>query len=223
MWKATLRRIGAAVALPCRSMKLSELFPPETICVGLKQRTKPDLIEGLVRHAMTLGQVGREEYRLVIEKLLAREKLASTALGHGLALPHCQWSPLTRLVGVAGFLERGIPFGAADGGPVDGVFLVLSPPNNPEESFEVFGRLVALGRNSALRLLLRKCRTAAGVSAFFKEIDQPVSGHLDDLARVSLTQPEEKKRDPWRDLAFLSLTRHSHPDSGGNRSEGRWM
>ena len=68
-----------------------------------------------------------------------------------------------------------------------------------------------------MRLLLGRCQTPEHVSAFLDELDQPVAGPLDDLARMSLTQMVRKSRDPWRDLAAFSLTRD---DSDGRGREG---
>lgn len=214
---------SCAARLP---MRLAELFPPEAIRVGLEQHTKSAVIEDLVRHAVVLGYLRRQEERLIIDTILAREGLASTGLGHGLALPHCQWESLDRFVGVAGLLHQGIPFDAMDGEPVDRVFLTLAPPDNPEQSFDVLGRLVAVGRNKSLRLLLRACRTAEQVAAFLNEIDQPVAGRLDELARMSLTRLDRDQGDPWSDLAYFSLTREHRPArnrEGRSFPEPRWL
>ena len=207
-------------------MKLAELFPPEAIRVGLEQHTKSAVIEELVHHAVALGYLPRQEERPIIDTILEREGLGSTALGHGIALPHCQWRSLDRFVGVAGLLHQGIPFDAVDGEPVDRVFLTLAPPDNPEQSFDVLGRLVAIGRNKSLRLLLRGCRTAEHVSAFLDELDQPTVGRLDELARMSLSWLDREQRDPRSDLAFFSLTREEGPSHGGRKAgvpEWRWL
>jgi mannitol/fructose-specific phosphotransferase system IIA component (Ntr-type) len=210
----------AACAPPPR---LSELFPPEAIRIGLAQRSKAAVIEALVHHAVVLGYLSQHEEPRIVARILARESLASTALGHGIAMPHCQWDALDRFIGVAGLLRQGIPFDAADGQPVDGVFLTLAPADHAELSFEVLGRLVAVGRNSSLRLLLRECQTAEQVFAFLQEIDRPAAGHLDDLARLSLTRVSRDRRDPWRDLAYYSLTQEDRDPEGGGLSDQRWL
>ncbi len=207
-------------------LRLAELFPPEAIRVGLEEHSKFAVIEALVRHAVRLGYLRRQEERRIIDTILAREDLASTGLGQGLAMPHCQWESLDRIIGVAGLLHHGIPFDANDGEPVDGVFLVLAPADDPGQSFDILGRLVAVGRNKSLRLLLRECRTAEQVSAFLDKIDQPVTGCLDELARLSLTQLGRDRTNPWSELAYLSLTRADRPvrDREPTASpEPRWL
>ncbi len=207
-------------------VRLTEIFPPEAIRVGLEQHTKSAVIEELVHHAVDLGYLPRQEEGPIVDMILEREGLGSTGLGHGMAVPHCQWRSLERFVGVAGLLHQGIPFDAVDGEPVDSVFLTLVPPDSPEQSFDILGRLVAIGRNKSQLLVLRGCRTAEHVSAFLDELDQPVVGRLDDLARMSLSWRDPEKRDPRRELAIFSLTREDRParDREGEKGPGpRWL
>ena len=205
-------------------LRLTELFPPQAIRVGLNHHSKSAVIEELVRHAVVLGYLGRQEERLLIDTILAREDLGSTALGNGLAFPHCQWRTLDRFVGVAGLLHHGIPFDAVDGEPVDWIFLTLAPPSIPEQSFDVLGRLAAIGHNQGLRLLLSDCRTVEQIYAFLDGIDRPVVGQLDDLARMSLTLLDPVPGDPWREMARFGLLREERParDSRGF-FESRWL
>src|SRR5262249_55740709 len=155
--------------------------------------------------------------RLVVDTILDREDLGSTALGNGIAFPHCQWGSLERFVGVAGLLDRGIPFDARDGEPVDSIFLTLAPPDDPEQHVDVLGRLVASGRDKALRLLLRGCRTPEHVAVFLRRLDPPEIGPRDELARISLSWIERGHRDPWRELARLGLLRDDRPARHGER------
>jgi nitrogen PTS system EIIA component len=207
-------------------LKLTELFPPESIRVGLEQHTKPAVIEELVHHAVALGRLPEEAERPVLDAILQREGLGSTALGHGVAFPHCGCRSLERFVGVVGLLDRAIPFGAADGEPVDRVFLTLTPPDDSERSFDVLGRLVSLGQNKSLCLLLGGCRTAEHVSALLAELDQPVVGRLDELARMSLSWRERDRIDPRSELGYISLAREHRPDSdrqGQGLFRPRWL
>jgi nitrogen PTS system EIIA component len=207
-------------------VKLTELFPPEAIRVGLEQHSKSSVIVELGHHAVALGYLGRQEEGPIVSAIMEREDLGSTALGYGIALPHCQWRSLERSVGVVGLLHRGIPFDATDGEPVDKVFLTLAPSASPNNSIDVLGRLVAIGRDKSLRLLLGGCETAEHVSAFLDELDQPVAGRLDELARRGLTRLDRDQRDPWRELAAFGLVREDRPgrtrDSGAP-PEQRWL
>jgi PTS system nitrogen regulatory IIA component len=204
-------------------LRLAELFPPEAIRVGLEHRSKTDVIKALVHHAVDLGYIPLHEEQLIVDTLLKREGLASTGLVHGLALPHCQWRSLDRVVGVAGLLQRGIAFDALDGEPVDGIFLTLAPADHPEMYVDVLGRLLAVGRNKSLRLLLRACRTSEQVTAFLHTVDQPADGRLDDLAYMSLSRLDRDRHNPWRDLSYYSLTGDAHDLPGHGDADPRWL
>jgi len=202
-------------------VRLSDLFPPEAIRVGLEQHTKSEVIAELAHHAVVVGHLPARAEGLIVEAILERERLGSTALGHGIAFPHCRWRSLDRPVGVVGLLHPGIPFEAMDGQAVDAVFLTLTPPEEPAEFNDVLARLVAIGRNESRHLVLRGCQTAEQVVAFLAELDQPVVGRLDELARMSLSRRDRETRDPWRELAIFALTQEDRP--GGDVPRPRWL
>lgn len=217
-----MNRAGAADP----PVKLAELFPPESVRVGLDQPTKPGVIEALVHHAVGLGQLPLDAERPIVEAILAREHVGSTALGHGIAIPHCRWRSLDHLVGVVGLLRRPIPFDASDGEPVDRVFLTLAPADGPEQSFDAMGRLFSIGRNKSLRLLLRGCQTAEQLAELLEEIDQPVVGQLDELARMSLSRPERGRTEGRSELGYFGLVRDRAADPGwkaGGAFRPRWL
>ncbi|HEX9668129.1 MAG TPA: PTS sugar transporter subunit IIA [Thermoanaerobaculia bacterium] len=71
------------------------------------------------------------------QKLVERERLGSTAVGGGVAIPHCKLRGLAQAVVAIGRVERGIDFGAADGQPVRAFFVVVSPSEAPAEHLRV--------------------------------------------------------------------------------------
>jgi PTS system nitrogen regulatory IIA component len=151
---------------------LAEIFPPEAILLGLEKRTKRGVIEELVHHLVQLGHVGAGEEQAVVESVLAREKVSSTALGNGIALPHCRSSLTGRFLGVLGLDPRGISFDAVDGEPVQSVFLLLAPLAIWDKHYEVLGRITAIGRDKSRQVQLRGCRTPEAVHHFLQELDR---------------------------------------------------
>ena len=154
------------------SVGLAEIFPPEAIVVGLQSRSKQGVISELVHHLVGLGFLAEEDERAVVESVLAREKLGSTALYDGVAFPHCRSSFTERFVGVLGIETAGIPFDAASGGAVHSVFFFLAPLERREELYEVLGRISAIGRDKSRRAQLRGCRTAEAAHHFLQELDR---------------------------------------------------
>ncbi len=154
------------------SVGLADVFPLAAIVIGLEQRTKEGAIAELVHHLVKLGKLAEGEEQPVIQSILAREKLGSTALGNGVAFPHCRTSLTERFIGVLGSNPRGIPFDAVDGEPVCNIFLILAPLDGREQHYEVLGRIAAIGRDKSQRLQLRGCRSAEAVHHFLQELDR---------------------------------------------------
>jgi PTS system nitrogen regulatory IIA component len=154
------------------SIGLAEIFPPEAIVVGMKGRTKHEVIAELVHHLADLGYISESDEKGVVESILAREKLGSTILYDGIAFPHCRSTCTERFIGVLAIEPDGIPFNAANGGSVQSLFLFLAPLERREELYEVLGRLAALSRDKSRRAQLRGCRTAEAAHRFLQELDR---------------------------------------------------
>ena len=141
------------------------------IVLGLKSRTKPDVITELVHFLAQLVYIKQEEEAAVSQGILARERLASTALGNGVAFPHCRSSLTEKLVGVLGIEPVGIPFGAVDGESVRCSFLFLAPLDRREELYNLVGRIAAIGGDKSRSFQLRGCRTAEAAHQLLCELD----------------------------------------------------
>lgn len=151
---------------------LADIFPPEAIVVGLKNRTKQDAVAELVHHLVVLGRVAAEDESGLVESVLARERLGSTALYDGLAFPHCRSTVTEQFVGVLGIEPNGIPFDSVGGGLVQGIFLFVAPLERREDLYEVMGRIIAIGRDKGRRAQFRGCRTAEAAHRFLQELDR---------------------------------------------------
>ncbi len=93
--------------------------------------------------------------------LMEREGVHSTALGGGVAFPHARWGECTKLVVAVARMKREIDFGASDGTPVDLVFMLLGPDDDPSRHVRVLGRLARLvGQKEAMSGLREACDEA---------------------------------------------------------------
>lgn len=95
----------------------------------------------------------------VLAKLLARERLGSTGLGYGVAIPHARLRALDRMRGVFVRLESPVDFGAVDDQPVDLVFALLAPAHARSEHLRALARVSRILRRSDLRQKLRQSRS----------------------------------------------------------------
>ena len=101
--------------------------------------------------------------RAILEILLQREKLGSTAVGNGVAIPHGKLPKLGRLFGLFARLERPIDFEALDGQPVDLIFLLLAPEAAGADHLKALARVARLLRDPEIARKLRelaRCRRA---------------------------------------------------------------
>ena len=105
-------------------MTITDLVAPEAILPALKVNSKKQALQELAARAASL--TGQNE-RAVFEVLLQREKLGTTAVGYGVAIPHGKLPKLEKIFGLFARLERPIDFEAMDGQPVDLIFLLLAP------------------------------------------------------------------------------------------------
>ena len=105
-------------------MLLTDLVAPNAIIPALKVNSKKQVLQELAAKAAEL--CGQSE-RTILETLQQREKLGSTGVGNGIAIPHGKLPKLNKLFGLFARLERPVEFEALDSQPVDLVFLLLLP------------------------------------------------------------------------------------------------
>lgn len=94
---------------------------------------------------------------VIFDSLFAREKLGSTGLGHGVAIPHGRIKGLKETVGVFARLKQPIPFDAPDGAPVSLIFVLLVPEQATDLHLQILGELAHLFSDRELREHLSAC------------------------------------------------------------------
>ena len=143
-------------------MTLSDLVGPNAIIPALKVNGKKQAIQELAARAAAL--TGQNE-RAILEILLQREKLGSTAVGNGVAIPHGKLPKLGRLFGFFARLERPIDFEALDGQPVDLIFLLLAPEAAGADHLKALARVARLLRDPEVERKLRESNDADALYA----------------------------------------------------------
>src|SRR5436189_4443808 len=109
-------------------MKVLEFLDPKSIAIDLKSTNKQEVITELCQLLQANGQI--KEAVGVIEALMQREKLGSTGIGQGVAIPHGKSEAADKLVGALGISKKGVNFDALDGEPVHVIFLLVAPPDS---------------------------------------------------------------------------------------------
>lgn len=150
-------------------MKISELIRKELILPEIRASRKEDVIRELSEYLARQdeGVSGAE----VTKVLLEREKLGSTALGDGIAVPHGKLETVQKLVGCLGRSRRGIDFGAEDGKPTHFLFVIVAPPDCAGDHLKALARISRLFKDPDIRGRLMAAETAADLHAVFEEAD----------------------------------------------------
>src|SRR5438094_2152638 len=143
-------------------MPLNDLVAPNAIIPALKVNGKKQALQELAAKAAELS--GQNE-RTIFETLLQREKLGSTGVGNGIAIPHGKLPKLNKLFGLFARLDRPVDFEALDGQPVDLVFLLLAPEGAGADHLKALARVARLLRDPAIAHRLRESRDADALYA----------------------------------------------------------
>jgi nitrogen PTS system EIIA component len=151
-------------------MPLLDFLTPEAVVPSLRVGAKKPALQELAAQAARL--TGLNE-RVVFEALLQRERLGSTGIGEGLAIPHGKLPHLGRLFGLVARLDRPIDFEALDGQPVDILFLLLAPDGAGADHLKALARIARVLREPGTIDRIRAARDAAAIFAVLMESPTP--------------------------------------------------
>jgi PTS system nitrogen regulatory IIA component len=147
-------------------MLLGDFISPDSVVPSLKARSKKQLLQELSGRAARL--TGLQE-RDIFDVLWQRERLGSTGLGHGIAIPHGKLQGLKRIVGIFARVAEPIDFDAVDGQKVDIVFLLLAPEGAGADHLKALARISRLLREGSAVEKLRASKDAAALYAVLTE------------------------------------------------------
>lgn len=122
-------------------MRLLEFLRPEETIDELEAGEKAPAIKELLKAIRRTGAFPDKRMQAVFQALLAREKLGSTGIGGGVAVPHAKHKSVRRMTVVLGRSRKGVNFAALDGEPVYVLFLLVSPVDKPDEHLKGMQKL----------------------------------------------------------------------------------
>ncbi len=144
-------------------MTLMDILSPQSVIVGLRGETKEDIIEELV-DALAAGATISDREK-VLQAVLEREKIMSTGIGDGIAIPHGKSDAVVRLAAALGTQKRGVDFEALDGEPAFVFFLLVSPANVSGPHIKALARISRLLKNDDFKKKLISAANAAEIMA----------------------------------------------------------
>jgi PTS system nitrogen regulatory IIA component len=147
-------------------MALADLLHPDAIIPALKVTSKKQLLQELATKAAKLTGVSERE---IFDVILQRERLGSTGVGHGIAIPHGKLSGISSIKGIFARIESPVDFEALDDEPVDLVFLLLAPEGAGADHLKALSRIARVLRHQELVAKLRQTDSASAIYAFLNE------------------------------------------------------
>ncbi len=155
-------------------MNLSDALRETCVIADLKGRTKEEVLTELVRSLKETGLIDSVEEGVRV--ILEREKLGSTGIGEGVAIPHGKMKKLQNVLCAFGRSVKGVDFGAVDGQPVHIFFLLLAPEESTGLHLKMLSRISRIVRDAPFR---KKLIEEAHSPQTFKDIveeDKKFSG-----------------------------------------------
>ena len=152
-------------------MDLADILSPDAVLPSLKATNKKQALNDLAEAA---GRFTGIEPREIYDALLQRERLGSTGLGRGIAIPHVKLKALKRIICLFARLETPIGFESHDDEPVDLVFLLLAPEHASGDHLKALARISRLVREPAT---LDKLRSAPDTAALYSVLASPAASH----------------------------------------------
>jgi fructose-specific phosphotransferase system IIA component len=148
-------------------MKLSELFGKDCVVLDVKPNGKEQLLETIISELNSKDLI--KDYKHSLRDVIEREKVMSTGIGNGVAIPHAYTDGVNRLV--AGFFRtrKGVDFAALDGKKVDLFFIILGPKASRRNHIKVLAKISRLLNHEDFRENLREAPDVDSVLEVFRK------------------------------------------------------
>ena len=141
-------------------MKIKNILTQQLTQCGIPGGSKKRVLENLSTFVTEqLGGDG-DQAESLFHNLVARERLGSTGIGEGVAIPHCRVAGFNRIHGCLIKLEQAIDFGSLDDQPVDLIFALIVPEEQNEEHLATLARVAAIMQDDSSRMSLRQCTSS---------------------------------------------------------------
>ena len=149
-------------------MTLTDLLSPAAVISPLRANGKKQALQELALHAASLTGLSERE---IFEALLQRERLGSTGIGDGIAIPHWKLTNLTEIISGFGLSKSGIEFDSLDGKPAHLFFLLIAPDNSVGTHLKMLARISRMLKNSSFRTKLMNATSQKEIYQIIAEED----------------------------------------------------
>jgi mannitol/fructose-specific phosphotransferase system IIA component (Ntr-type) len=148
------------------TVPLTSVFSTDCVKTLGAGTTKTTALWHLVEMLAATGKLPQTEVENVVDELVEREKMGTTGMGKGIAIPHLRTNAVCQCAGAIGMVPEGIDFKSLDGLPTRLVFLLLSPPQHREHHIHILRRLARLFCDRTVQYRVRIPRTPEDLFTF---------------------------------------------------------
>ena len=153
-------------------MQIMDFLSKKAIVIDIKSTKKEDAIKELVDALLNSGDIEKRCRNKLIESLMARESLGSTAIGQGIAIPHAKSDCVSKLVAAFGLSHKGVDFDSLDGELAYIFFLLVAPQDSAGPHLKALARISRLLKDKYFRDTLRNCTDDKAVIKIIAQEDE---------------------------------------------------
>ncbi|MBN1445587.1 MAG: PTS sugar transporter subunit IIA [Candidatus Omnitrophica bacterium] len=154
-------------------MKITDFLKEDCVLIGVKSKDKKGAISELLELLKEKKHI--KDSQDILDNVMEREKLGSTGIGQGIAVPHTKTEQIEDLVGAVGISDDGVSFDALDGEPVHIIFLILAPTKSIGLHLKALAKIARLLKDKTFRNALRKSTSASEVARIIREDEEKLN------------------------------------------------
>jgi nitrogen PTS system EIIA component len=153
-------------------MQIMDFLSKKAILTDIKSTSKEEVIQEMVDFLIEAGDVEKRNRSKLIDALMSREALGSTAIGQGIAIPHAKCDCVDKLVAAFGLSKKGVDFDSLDGELAYIFFLLVAPQDSAGPHLKALARISRLLKDKYFRDTLRTCTDEKSVIKVITQEDE---------------------------------------------------
>jgi PTS system nitrogen regulatory IIA component len=153
-------------------MKIMDFLSKRAIIADIKSAKKEEVIKELVDALINAGDIEKRYRNKLIDALMSRESLGSTAIGQGVAIPHAKSDCVSKLIAAFGLSRKGVDFDSLDGEAAYIFFLLVAPQDSAGPHLKALARISRLLKDKYFRDSLRACTDDKSIVRIISQEDE---------------------------------------------------
>ena len=153
-------------------MNFSKLIKKKNMIADLESTERESVLREMLARLKENGELGEKDSEQIFTGLMARERLGTTGIGRGIAIPHVRHDGIKELLVALGRSKSGVDYAAVDGGKVKVIFLVVTPASKQDDYLAVLRYISSIARDDYNNKLLMGAQTAKDFVEIFQDIEE---------------------------------------------------